>query len=359
MNKKVVFITPVPTPYQIAFAEALEKLIPIEFWFLTTIRDSTRPSYWERELPGFCKILPTKLRKKQLFYCPNLTRLLTACQPDFIILHGKWNNLSWFTAYRWAINHQKKIIMGPLEVPTKQNWFKENLRKSLYRKISAYLCVGFKSFDYYSTIKNNKKTFYLSYAADLGKQLTHPVRKPENSITFLHSGSINERFRVKDILETFERLSLLYPDIRLILSGNGPLKEKFKAIIQESSILSKGVSWVEVSSWDEVQDVYLMADVLISYPLYAGWGLTIPEAMASGMGVIAGISVESARELIINGYNGYLVRDNKELEKAMLSYITEPKKVNLHGSINKTIAPREGVFEKATQLIEILAQIED
>jgi glycosyltransferase involved in cell wall biosynthesis len=211
--------------------------------------------------------------------------------------------------------------------------------------------------DYYSTVKETGKTYLLSYAADLDRELSHPARNPGKTITFLHSGSINKRFRVLEILHVFEKLASLYPEIRLILSGNGPLKEECQVLIKNSTVLREHVSWIEVNSWEEVQDIYLSANVLISYPSYAGWGLTIPEAMASGMGIISGNCVEAGRELIVEGYNGYLVRDDWELEQAMLSYILEPEIAYIQGERNKTIAPKEGVQEKAKKLLRILKRI--
>lgn len=329
----------------------------IQFWFMTSIKDSTRPPYWEMPLPDYCQILPTLFRKKQLFYCSSLTKRLNKRDPDFIVLHGKWNNLSWLFAYQWARKHKKKILMGPLEIPTNQNWIKETLRKALYRKIDAFLCVGYRSLDYYSTVKEKNKTYLLSYAADLERELTHEPRKQGQTITFLHSGSMNERFRVLSILSVFEKLAQNNQNIRLLLSGNGPLKEACQTKIQDSPVLSKSVSWLEVNSWSEVQDAYLSADVLISYPAYAGWGLTIPEAMASGMGIIASNSVEAARELIINGYNGYLVRNDEELSLAMITYIQNTGLIEEHGNTNKKIAPLEGVFEKAKTLHRIIESL--
>jgi glycosyltransferase involved in cell wall biosynthesis len=351
---KVIFLSPVPAPYQIAFAEAMQEYADIEFWFMTSIKDSTRPAYWERPLPLYCKILPTYFRKQLLFFCPSLPKLLTDFNPDIIILHGKWNNFSWLIAYWWSLKHKKKMIMGPLEKPTKQSWLKEVLRKVLYQKIDTYLCVGYASLDYYSTIKEKEKVYLFSYAADLEREFLHELRTPTNEITFLHSGSINHRFRVTEIVKTFNKVAELYSNIRLVLSGTGPLVDECKSIIENSPLLSSRVSWIVTESWEEVQDLYNHADILISYPTYAGWGLTIPEAMASGMGIIAGICVESARELLINGYNGYLVRDNIELERAMTSYIIEPEKIQDHGRINKKIAVKEGVLEKAKDLYQIL-----
>jgi glycosyltransferase involved in cell wall biosynthesis len=354
---KAILLSPVPAPYQLKLATALQEYMDIEFWFLTSIKDSTRPAYWEKELPSYCKILPTYFRKAQLFLCPQLPKLLTEYDPDYIILHGKWNNMSWLLAYAWARRNHKKIMMGPLEIPTKQTWYKEKLRKILYQKIDAYLCVGYRSLDYYSTVKEKGKTWLFSYAADIEREMSHPLRNKGETVTFLHSGSINQRFRVLDILRVFERISSEHPNIRLILSGNGNLKPECLSFIQNSELCRKLVSWIEVNSWEEVSDVYRFADVLISFPIYAGWGLTIPEAMASGMGIISGNCVEAGRELILEGFNGFLVRDCDELERAMISYIIEPDLVRIQGERNKKIAPKEGIHEKAKTLFRIIESL--
>jgi glycosyltransferase involved in cell wall biosynthesis len=168
---------------------------------------------------------------------------------------------------------------------------------------------------------------------------------------------MNERFRVHDILDAIEEAYSLQPNIRLALSGNGPDRESLEKRILSSSILSSITTWIDVNTWEGVQDVYLQADVLISYPSYAGWGLTIPEAMASGMGIISGINVTSARELLIPNHNGYFVDTKRELKEAILRYATNPSLIQNHGKMNKEIAVTEGTDKKALRLQKILEEL--
>ncbi|MCK5849018.1 MAG: glycosyltransferase [Caldisericia bacterium] len=355
MKKKAVLITHIPAPYQVAFAKALHEYLDIQFWFMTSIPESNRPSYWEMELPDYCKILKTSLKKGQFFYSPKIKEYMENFHPDYLVLHGRWNNLSWHPAYKWAVHNNAKIVMGPFEMPVAQNIAKEIIRKSLYKEIDAILCAGYKTLDYYRF--KCKKVLHYGYAADINRELSHSIRKPKDIVTFLHSGSINKRFRVEEILNASEKIYLMYPNLRIVLSGNGPDRKAIENRIQNSTVLSKIVSWLDVNSWEEVQDVYLSSDVLISYPSYAGWGLTIPEAMASGMGIISGINVTSARELIIPGFNGFLVDSNDELENSMMKYLSNPKIVHTHGALNKDIAEKEGTKEKAKRLVSILESL--
>ncbi|MDD4028121.1 MAG: glycosyltransferase [Caldisericia bacterium] len=355
MKKKAVVITHIPAPYQVAFAKSIHQHLDVEFWFMQSIADSTRPAYWEQELPDYCKILRTYLKKGQFFYCPDINHHMNRFQPDYLVLHGRWNNLSWYPAYKWAVNHKKKVLMGPFEMPTAQNGFKEMIRRILYRKIDGILCSGYKTLDYYRF--KSKRVFLFGYAADIQRELEHPVRNPLETVTFLHSGSMNPRFRVHDIVDAIENAYSRVPTIRLVLSGNGPDRPSLENRIRSSAVLSSITQWIDVDSWQGVQDVYLHADVLISYPSYAGWGLTIPEAMASGMGIISGINVTSAREFIIPDHNGFFVDTKQELHDAILRYAKNPSLVNEHGRMNKKIAKQEGAEEKALRLFKILKEL--
>jgi glycosyltransferase involved in cell wall biosynthesis len=355
MKKKVVVITHIPAPYQVAFAKSMHSIFDVEFWFMQSIADSNRPFYWEQPLPEYCKILPTYLKKGQFFYCPTITNHMKRFRPECLILHGRWNNLSWYPAYRWAVKNHAKVLMGPFEMPVAQNGIKECIRRVFYKKIDGILCSGYKTLDYYRF--KSKRVYLFGYAADIGRELEHPVRNPSKTVTFLHSGSMNERFRVHDILDAIEEAYSLQPNIRLALSGNGPDRESLEKRILSSSILSSITTWIDVNTWEGVQDVYLQADVLISYPSYAGWGLTIPEAMASGMGIISGINVTSARELLIPNHNGYFVDTKRELKEAILRYATNPSLIQNHGKMNKEIAVTEGTDKKALRLQKILEEL--
>ena len=62
---KIVYITNIPSPYQLEWAQVLRKKFEAEFWFMTNIKNSKsgRPDYWNVEMPEYCRNLPTKFTK--------------------------------------------------------------------------------------------------------------------------------------------------------------------------------------------------------------------------------------------------------------------------------------------------------
>ena len=79
-----------------------------------------------------------------------------------------------------------------------------------------------------------------------------------------------------------------------------------------------------------VADLYRQADVFVlpSYYFmemkYEAWGLVINEAISMGLPIITTTAVGAAFDLVIDGHNGFVVRDNDiiELNKAMEKIIS-------------------------------------
>ena len=59
------------------------------------------------------------------------------------------------------------------------------------------------------------------------------------------------------------------------------------------------------------------------------FGLVLIEAMSYGLPCIAYSSAEGAREIIVNGYNGYLIENRNEYEmaKTILSLLKDKKRL--------------------------------
>lgn len=81
--------------------------------------------------------------------------------------------------------------------------------------------------------------------------------------------------------------------------------------------------WLEMN---EMYKAYRDADIVLIPSLYSeGTSLSLLEAMACGKPVIAGL-VGGLTDLVIQGYNGYLIEVNKEnLKKAIIELINNPE----------------------------------
>lgn len=98
---------------------------------------------------------------------------------------------------------------------------------------------------------------------------------------------------------------------KLLLVGNGPLKNKYLRYIKKKNI--KNVFVWDFLPQDKLREIMKSCDGLISLSKHDIYGHTILEAMACGIPVFASKNIVSAQEIIKNGLNGYILDKNKSL----------------------------------------------
>ena len=87
----------------------------------------------------------------------------------------------------------------------------------------------------------------------------------------------------KNQLELVELLSGM-SNVALIIVGDGPEKNNIKLMAQKKNVKLLHFEWIPDA---QLIDLYNVADVYVHTSILEGFGLTIPEAMACGLPVIA------------------------------------------------------------------------
>jgi glycosyltransferase involved in cell wall biosynthesis len=72
------------------------------------------------------------------------------------------------------------------------------------------------------------------------------------------------------------------------------------------------VEFAGFKDWNELPREYASADVLCVPSRYDGWGLVVPEGLASGLPVIGTDRMGAALEFIETGRNGWLIPASDE-----------------------------------------------
>jgi len=145
--------------------------------------------------------------------------------------------------------------------------------------------------------------FNLPYFSDL-ERFNVPARE-ENELTFLFSGLLIERKGVDLLAAAFVRLAQDVPHAKLRIVGEGELREPVTRVLRP---VCERVEFVGFRDWDQLPGEYARADVLCVPSRYDGWGLVVPEGLASGLPVIASDRMGAALEFVESGRNGWLVR---------------------------------------------------
>ncbi len=118
------------------------------------------------------------------------------------------------------------------------------------------------------------------------------------SPVLLHVGRLAPENNVRLALLAFERLREHHPALRMVVVGDGPARASLQSAHPE-------VRFVGRQRGQDLARHYASADVLLFPSLTDTFGNVIPEAMASGLAVVA-FDTAAARRHVRDGVNGWL-----------------------------------------------------
>lgn len=153
------------------------------------------------------------------------------------------------------------------------------------------------------------------------------------NILFL--GRPDTRNGLDTLIHAFIHVHKKYPNTRLIIVGDGPLRFYFERLVPHN--LKKFVVF-EGPSLNERPQYLASADVFCFTPTIASFGITILEGMSAGRAIIAS-DIEAFRALVTHGESALLVppADESALAAAIERLINDD---NLRASLGATAAMR-------------------
>ena len=124
--------------------------------------------------------------------------------------------------------------------------------------------------------------------------------------TFVHIGRFQEVKNHDSIIKAFSIVHSKYPDTRLCFYGQGVLLDNCKKYADELG-LSGSIEFCGVTN--DVYSVLTKADAFLLCSHYEGMPMTLIEAMASGLPIVA-TAVGGIVDMINDGESGLLCRDD-------------------------------------------------
>ena len=216
---------------------------------------------------------------------------------------------------------------------------------------------------------------YIALSKDLERYLHEKIRVPAAKVAQLYNGVDTELFHparggreplpcagfagpdqfvigtvgrmqaVKDpvtLARAFVRLLQVVPDgarrLRLVMIGDGPLKEQVRGVIEEGG--AAGLAWLP-GERDDVPRIMRGLDLFVLPSISEGVSNTVLEAMASGLPMVA-TRVGGNPELIEAGVTGNLVprNDVESMARAIRVYAESTELCRRHGSEARRAAER-------------------
>ena len=157
-----------------------------------------------------------------------------------------------------------------------------------------------------------------------------PGREKRHDPTIINVASLQKHKGHLDILRAMKSVSAKYPNVKLWIVGDGPLRQKIQHEANRLELKEKVVLWGER---EDVSKLTSSADLAVVASTREGLGLSAIEAMACGIPVIAN-KVGGLKEIVKDGYSGVLVdtRDTRKLGASILTLLGNPDLLKEMGS---------------------------
>jgi glycosyltransferase involved in cell wall biosynthesis len=195
------------------------------------------------------------------------------------------------------------------------------------RTFDLFLGVGSLTLDYLRTFGIPRERMGLfPYAVDVEEFRSRSVLSPEERARFrerlgvpadgrviLSLAKLNSREAPWDLLRAFARLN--EEDLWLVLAGDGPARAELETSVRDQGL--KRVRFPGYVPYPELPALYAAADLFVHPAREERWGVSVQEALACGLPVIASSRVGAGHDLIEAGGNGFVYTAGDDGELAL------------------------------------------
>lgn len=324
VSPKVAMICNIPSPYREQTHVILQsKLGSAYHVFYCAHTESNR--LWNIKYGNydktFLKKSTFKIRNKAIYVNLDIIKSLRRYNPDVVITAGFFPTM--LLAYLWCKFNKKKHIVytdGTLKSEAHLTFLHRLIRRIVYKGTHAFIGVSKKSLDLYKSYQIKPEKLFLSpYCAD--NQNLEKFRTTAKKYDVIFCGQLIDRKMPFFFINTIKLVNATR-SCKVLLVGDGNLKAEVMRSLEENKIDYHYPGFVQT---EDLPPLFASSKVFAFPTKYDAWGLVANEACAFGIPVITCDNAGAANELIINGYNGYVLPlDENIWAEHIIKLISDP-----------------------------------
>jgi glycosyltransferase involved in cell wall biosynthesis len=302
---------------------------------------------------------------------PDLIDQLDNYQPSIIIVYG-WKYNSHLSVLRYFKGKATIYFRGDSHLLDRgwlnlfKKYFKYPLLKWVYSHVDYALSPGKAAYDYFKFFGFEKSRIvrmvhsvdnqrFMNLTQEQMMQLDDWKKKLQilkNDFVFMFAGKLESKKNPELLIRAFLSVHEKYPNTKLLILGSGKLESNLKAEYQNNDS-SPFIQFIPFANQSLMPLAYRLANtyVLPSQGPEETWGLSVNEALASGIPSIVSNRCGCYLDLITPGVNGFVFNSNDEndLYQKMILAIDR-----FHASsLSTSLLPIEFSLENsASQLLE-------
>lgn len=351
-EKKVIFLTYIPSPYRVDFFNELNKFCDL---YVVYYEKGANNLGWKETQKVHTYKHTILFEKSKLLGILNLFKLLISERKNIFVIGGYAMLPEILAILFLKIIGVKFVINSDGGFITK-GFLKTLIKKVLIQSASYWLSSGVnttKTLQYYGAKISNifEYNFTSLMQEDVMKevltideknQLKHKLNLKIGTSYIIYVGRLIQLKGVDVLINAISEIKT--KNIELLLIGDGEEKVNLDRLINEKGLFNI-VRFLGKKSKNDVLKYLKASDLFVLPSRGVGdvWGLVINEAIANGLAIISTKKVGASYSLIKEGLNGYIINCDNEIElshaieKVYAGNLFEQQKISLNIAQDYTI----------------------
>ncbi len=370
LKNKIFFIQPGYAHYRKRLFELLSERHDIHFFFERS-KNTYPGNITTGKLP--CTFLDQEFSKWWI----GLIYYLLKFKPK-IVISSNPTSMNSFISFIYSKIFKKNFILWSLQWKNRPSFsnrilvdfwrfIRWTVSTNLIKMSDALVVGGSASKNLALSLGKNKNSIFVAFQCsnDISRGKSTIFFKTQNNkknFTYLYLSRIIPLKGLDLLIKAFSKIEKLQEDVSLVIGGDGPFRSQCERLAKK--LKTQNITFLGVVDRQNVGDIYEQADVFIlpcyfKDNQYESWGLVVNEAMSMSLPVISTTAVGASFDLIIDGYNGFIVKEHNI--KSLYNAMTKIKKLDtikmgnnsrmLFESKNNYIKMADG-FSSAIELFE-------
>jgi glycosyltransferase involved in cell wall biosynthesis len=272
---------------------------------ISTLLDGVSVTYFKRDLPG------------SYFFSKTLTE---AClqhihEFDFVYIALNWCYPFWAGAMG-ALKARKPFIVSPRTSFMRKTWRNSDLKKTVYHYALERSLINRAAAIHYTTALEETESGWLNLRppkmivanpVDMEEFQALPQRGkfrdehliPTNSLVILYLGRVEHRKGIDFTVKAFAEIADQVPGAVLVIAG--PCEENYQEILKRTAMEMNVIEKVQFTGYlnrEQRLSALMDSDVFILSSYSENFGMSVIEAMASGLPIIVSEHVGVAEDVV-------------------------------------------------------------
>lgn len=260
-----------------------------------------------------------------------LNSIISEISPDYVIVHNMGKLTLLYSIIKFFNKTVHKFVSLEHGSFTGRQYFVKLLSKILYRNVETV--VSLTNCDKESFDKFHRNVLVIPNISP------YTIKSKTNFPKIILSvGRLDDNKNHISLVKSWQLLQSDINEWQLHIYGDGQLKYYLQSYIDDNSLKNiylKGVS-------DNISDVYENASIICLTSKYEGLPMVLIEAQTFGIPIVSYDCPFGPSEVVIPGYNGYLVENNNivDFSKKLLKLIDDSSQLK-HFSENSLIVSKK------------------